>query len=273
MKNLNTHHLETEAKMLRKLCLEMIAQSGTGHPGGSLSLIEIIQSLMSENGLMNLTSQNLEDKFRHRLILSKGHGVPALYAMMYLRNFGITSDELLTFRQLDSRLQGHPDRQRLPFVEASTGSLGQGLSIAQGWALANKIEKNDFKTYCILGDGEIQEGQVWEAAMSAAHYKLSNLVAIVDYNKGQIDGFVKDVIGLEPLAEKWKAFGFEVTEIDGHNYQELHTALSKNTENKPKCIIANTVKGKGVSFMENKIDWHGKAPSQEELKQALNELN
>lgn len=260
-----------QAKKMRVNILKMIHRAGNGHPGGSLSLVEILVSLMGNTGVMKLDTENYQTNNRDRLVLSKGHGVPALYAIMSQVGFDITEDELMSLRQLGSRIQGHPDRVRLPFVEASTGSLGQGLSIAQGLAMGYQMEGNPHHIYCIVGDGEIQEGQIWESALSAPHYKLSNLTLIVDYNKGQIDGPTNEVLNLENLKAKWEAFGWETFEVDGHNYDELDKALSHRGE-KPICIIAHTIKGKGVDFMEGEIGWHGKAPSDEELKKALAQL-
>lgn len=261
-----------QAPKLRKQILEMIHAAGSGHPGGSLSLVEILICLFAEKGIMKYDPKNPLKKDRDRLVLSKGHGVPALYAIMSHCGFDITQEELMSLRQLDSRLQGHPDRVRIPYLEASTGSLGQGLSIAQGLAMSYKMDKINNRIFCIVGDGEIQEGQIWEAAMSAPHHKVHNLTLIVDYNKGQIDGSTKEVLNLEPLADKWKSFGWDTYEVDGHNYQELYQALSQQGKN-PTCIIAHTLKGKGVSFMEHPTKWHGKAPNNEELNAALQELS
>lgn len=260
-----------ETPKIRENILKMIHRAGNGHPGGSLSLVEIIMTLMGNNGVMKLNKTDWQTNDRDRLILSKGHGVPALYTIMSHVGFDITEDELMSLRQLGSRIQGHPDRARLPFVEASTGSLGQGLSIAQGVAMGYKLDKNSHRVFCIVGDGEIQEGQIWEAAMSAPHHKLNNLTLIIDYNKGQIDGPTNEVLNLENLKAKWEAFGWETFEIDGHSYEELYKTLTHQGD-KPVCIIANTIKGKGVDFMEGKIGWHGKAPSDEELTMALSQL-
>jgi transketolase len=208
---------------------------------------------------------------RDRVVLSKGHGVPALYVV--LAELGYFPKEwLMSLRKLGSPLQGHPDSVRLPAVEAATGSLGQGLSIAQGMALAQRLDGRAARTYCILGDGEVQEGQIWECAMSAPKFKLNNLTVILDYNGGQIDGRTQDVMSLEPILDKWRAFNWNVLEVDGHDVQALETALRKSDSSRPTFILAHTVKGKGVSFMEGVIDWHGKAPSNEQLAQALKEL-
>lgn len=256
---------------IRENILKMIHAAGNGHPGGSLSLVEILMALMGEGGAMKLDTNNYESNDRDRLVLSKGHGVPALYAMMVEAGFDITEDELMSLRQLGSRIQGHPDRVRLPFVEASTGSLGQGASIAQGMAMSYKLDNNSYHIYTIVGDGEIQEGQVWEVALSAPHHKLNNLTLIVDYNKGQIDGPTNEVLNLENLKAKWEAFGWKTFEIDGHNYKELYEALTHRCD-QPVCVVAHTIKGKGVDFMEGGIDWHGKAPNDEQLTQALEGL-
>lgn len=256
---------------IRKQILQMIHQNGTGHPGGSLSMVEMIYALFGENGIMKHNPKNPTELNRDRLVLSKGHGCPALYAILHDVGYDITEKELMTLRHLGSRLQGHPDRARIPYVEASTGSLGQGASIAQGIAMSYKLDKIDKRVFCIVGDGEMQEGQIWEVALSAPHKKLDNLTLILDYNKAQIDGTVKDVLDLEPLRNKWESFGWHVDVIDGHKYSELFNALTKK-HNKPSIVIANTIKGKGVSFMENNVGWHGKAPNNEELQKAVSEV-
>lgn len=261
-----------ESPRVRANILKMIHQANSGHPGGSLSLVEILFSLLGEGGVMKHDPKNFkpESTNRDRLILSKGHGVPALYAVMAAVGYDITEEELMTLRHLGSRLQGHPDRVRIPYMEASTGSLGQGASIAQGVAMAYKLDKSNHHVYCIVGDGEMQEGQIWEVALSAPHHKTDNLTLILDYNKGQIDGPTNEVLNLESIEAKWKGFGWDVEKVDGHNYAALTKALTKKS-NKPKMIIADTIKGKGVSFMEGGIDWHGKAPNNEELDVALSE--
>lgn len=261
-----------ETVKIRENILKMIAQAASGHPGGSLSLVEIIYTLFAKEGVMKHDPKNPSRYDRDRFVLSKGHGVPALYAILNAVGYDISEQELMSLRQLGSRLQGHPDRARLPIMEASTGSLGQGASIAQGIAMAYKLDKNPHRVYCVLGDGEMQEGQVWEVALSASHKKLNNLTLILDYNKGQIDGHVKDVLNLEPLKPKWEAFGWHVQVVDGHNFSELYSALNSTHPEKPTMIIANTVKGKGVSFMEDTNEWHGKAPKKEELDKALKEI-
>lgn len=261
-----------ETIKIRENILKMIAQAASGHPGGSLSLVEIIYTLFAKEGVMKHDPKNPARYDRDRFVLSKGHGVPALYAILNAVGYDITENELMSLRQVGSRLQGHPDRVRLPIMEASTGSLGQGASIAQGIAMAYKLDNNPHRVYCVLGDGEMQEGQIWEVALSAAHKKLNNLTLILDYNKGQIDGHVKDVLGLEPLKPKWEAFGWNVQVVDGHNFSELYRSLTSNHPEKPTIIIANTVKGKGVSFMEDTNEWHGKAPKKEELDKAIKEI-
>ena len=251
--------------------LEMLTKAKSGHPGGSLSVIDIIVALFEAEMKSDPVRPDWED--RDRLILSKGHSVPALYAVLAQRG-SIPKSELGTLRQINSRLQGHPDRVAFPWAEASTGSLGQGLSIAQGIAMGFKLAGKSSRVYCVMGDGETQEGQVWEAAMSAPKFKLNNLVVFTDNNNGQIDGHVDEVMDLRPLAEKWRAFRWAVHEIDGHDFGQILGALDKarkETE-KPTMIIARTVKGKGVSFMENNIGWHGVAPNDEQLKKAIAEI-
>jgi len=262
-----------ETPAIRENILKMIHQCNSGHPGGSLSMVELLYALFADGGVMKHCSKNFNGNDRDRFILSKGHGVPALYAVLSAVGYDISERELMTLRHIGSRLQGHPDRARIPYLEASTGSLGQGASFAQGVALGYKQDNNPHYVYSILGDGESQEGQIWEVALSAAHFKLDNLTLIVDYNKGQIDGPTNTVMNLEPLPAKWEAFGWNVSEIDGHSYQEITTALKNRVKGKPNMIVAHTVKGKGVSFMEGGIDWHGKAPNDEQLAKALAELN
>ena len=262
----------SETPRIRENILKMIHQANSGHPGGSLSPVEIIYALFAKNGVMKHDPKNPTEINRDRFILSKGHGCPCLYAVLAATGYDITEEELMTLRNIGSRLQGHPDRVRIPYLEASTGSLGQGASIAQGIALTYKMDKINRHVYCLLGDGEMQEGQIWEVALSASHHKLNNLTLILDYNKGQIDGHVKDILNLDPILSKWEAFGWNVSEVNGHSYSEIVSALNNKSEKKPSMIIANTIKGKGVSFMENEIGWHGKAPSDEELAKALDEI-
>jgi transketolase len=257
------------ARQLRVKILQMIHAAKSGHPGGSFSVLEILMTLFGD--VMRFDPENPEWEDRDRCILSKGHGVPALYAVLAESGF-FPTDWLMSLRQLGSPLQGHPDRFRMPAVEAATGSLGQGLSIAQGIALAGKVDRKDYRVYCVMGDGEIQEGQVWEAAMSAPKFKLDNLTAIIDYNHGQIDGRTDDVMNLEPLMDKWRSFNWNTVEVDGHNRDDLKVALKKTKKDSPTLILAHTIKGKGVSFMEGGIDWHGVAPNDDELARAIKEL-
>ena len=260
---------------VRQDILKMIHNAKSGHPGGSLSCVDILAVLYKK--ILNVPTEwdkSPAFKNRDKFILSKGHASPALYAT--LANCGFFSKDLLMgFRMLGSKLQGHPSsRAKLPGIEVSTGSLGQGLSIGIGLALAMRLDKIKSKVFVLLGDGEMQEGSVWEALMNAHHQKLNNLVVIVDKNNLQIDGLVDEIKSLEPLDEKLKAFGFEVKTIDGHNFDEIEIALSEAKKSNKLCaIIANTIKGKGVSFMENNVSWHGKAPKDDELKKALEELN
>lgn len=251
--------------------LRMLETAGSGHPGGSLSAIDIIVTLFFSEMKTDPKNPYWED--RDRFILSKGHAVPALYAVL-AKQGSIPHEELSTLRRINSRLQGHPDRVILPWVEASTGSLGQGLSIAQGVAMGLKLQDRDARVFCLIGDGESQEGQIWETAMSAPKFKLNNLVVFLDNNNGQIDGHVEEVMDLRPIADKWKAFRWAVQEIDGHDIGQILKALEKckSEKERPSLIVARTVKGKGVSFMENNIKWHGVAPNKEELKKALEEI-
>jgi len=263
--------LEEMARKIRKGIIEAVYSAKSGHPGGSLSCADILTVLYFKE--MNIRENDPEWEERDRFILSKGHASPALYSTLANRLF-FSTEELKSFRNIESRLQGHPDKNKIPGVDMTTGSLGQGLSVANGMALAGKLNKKDYRVYCLLGDGEIEEGQVWEAAMAASHYKLDNLCVIVDNNNLQIDGTVEKVMSVYPLKEKWQSFGFEVIEIDGHNIEEIIQAFekAKNIKEKPTAIIAKTIKGKGISFMENQVGWHGKAPNEEQYKQALAEL-
>ena len=261
--------------VIRQDILKMIHNAKSGHPGGSLSCVDILAVLYKK--ILNVPvewDKSPNFKQRDKFVLSKGHASPALYAT--LANCGFFSKDLLMgFRMLGSKLQGHPSsRAKLPGVEVSTGSLGQGLSIGIGLALAMRLDKINSKVYVLLGDGEMQEGSIWEGLMQINQRKLNNLVVIIDKNNLQIDGNVQDIKSLDPLDEKLKAFGFDVQEIDGHNYDEIEKALQEAKMSDKICaIIANTIKGKGVSFMENNVSWHGKAPKDEELKAALEELN
>lgn len=262
--------LQKTAKELRREILTMLAKAGSGHTGSSLSCVEIVLTIYSYKLRFNPKDPNWQD--RDRFVLSKGHGCPTLYAV--LAHFGFfPKEKLYNLRKLGSPLQGHP-QLGLAGLEASTGSLGQGLSIANGMALAAKLDKKDIRVYCLLGDGETNEGQVWEAAMTACHYKLDSLCAIIDFNKLQIDGFLCDVKNVEPFKDKWHSFGWHVIEIDGHNFSQIMDALdeAEKIKQRPTLILAHTIKGKGVSFMENKVEWHGIAPKPEELERALKEL-
>lgn len=271
MKIRDVDELQVYANRIRQGVVEAVYSAGSGHPGGSLSIAEILAVLYFNQ--MNIDEKNPQAKGRDRLVLSKGHTSPALYSALALRGF-FDMSELTRFRSLNGFLQGHPDMKNVPGVDASTGSLGQGLSIANGMALASKLDSEGVRVYCICGDGELQEGQIWEAAMTSSHYKLDNLCLIIDNNNLQIDGKVSDVMNIYPLDEKFQSFGFETINVDGHNVKELISAFekAKKTKGKPTVIIANTIKGKGVSFMENKAEWHGKAPNEEQYKQAMNEL-
>jgi transketolase len=264
--------LENVARTLRRHVLRMIAAANSGHPGGSLSAVEIITALYF-GGVLRHDPANPEWADRDRFILSKGHGVPVLYAALAERGY-FPVDELMTLRQVDSRMQGHPVQGMTPGIEASTGSLGQGLSIGVGHALAARLDGRDFRTYVLMGDGECQEGQVWEALMAAAHYKLASLTAIIDSNRYQLDGTIEDINSLAPLAEKLTSFGWHVLEVDGHDVAAVLDALNRARQHTsaPTCIIAHTVKGKGVSFMENNNEFHGKAPTAEQLTAALAEI-
>ena len=271
MKIGDVKELENMAKEVRKGIMEEVYNAQSGHPGGSLSVADILTVLYFNELYIDEKNPKWED--RDRMVLSKGHCSPALYSCLANRGF-FSVEDLKTFRKLDSYLQGHPDMNKIPGVDMTTGSLGQGLSAAVGMAIAGKMDKKDYRVYCILGDGEIEEGQIWEAAMSAKKYALDNLCVVVDNNNLQIDGTVEEVMSPYPIDEKFKSFGFEIIKIDGHNMQEILDAfdVAKHVKGKPVCIIAKTVKGKGISFMENKVEWHGKALNDEELQIALNEL-
>ena len=271
MNNSLKHELEVFAVKERMLILEGIYNAKAGHPGGSLSIAELMAYLY--NVEMNVDPKNPKWEDRDRFVLSKGHAAPALYATLALKGFFPTED-MRTLRKADSYLQGHPSMKCVPGVDMSTGSLGQGISTAVGMALAAKYDKKDTRVYTILGDGEIEEGQVWEAAMFASAKKLDNLVVIVDNNNLQIDGSIEEVNSPYPIPEKFVAFGFNTIEIDGNNFDEIETALenAKNCKGKPTAIIAKTVKGKGVSYMENQVNWHGAAPNEELYNTAVAEL-
>lgn len=264
-------NLEEKARLIRQDIIVMTGAAKSGHPGGSLSAADIIAALYFH--VMRYDPNNPKWPDRDRFVLSKGHACPVLYAALAEAGF-YPKEEIITFRHIDSRLQGHPDMKKLPGVEFSTGSLGQGLSGAAGMALAGKLDKKDYRVFALIGDGESEEGQIWEAAMSSVHYGLDNLTAITDFNGLQIDGPNCEVMNITPLPDKWRAFGWHVIEIDGHNFVEILDALAPEAKvpGKPTMIIAHTIKGKGVSFMENQCDWHGKAPNEEQVKQALAEL-
>ncbi len=273
MNKKDRQYLESEAAKLRRDIILMLAESNSGHPGGSLSAIDVIAYLFLK--VMKFDPANPLWEERDRFILSKGHAAPALYAV--LADAGYFSRKLLkTLRKLGSPLQGHPDSRKLPGVESSTGSLGQGLSVAGGIALAGKLDKKSYHVFVLAGDGEIQEGQIWEAAMAIPHYKLDNLCLFIDNNGLQIDGLVSDVMNVEPIIDKFKAFNWNTIEIDGHNFEEIEKAVdffhSNNESGKPTAVISHTVKGKCVSFMEHKAEWHGVAPTMEEAKKAIEEL-
>lgn len=255
---------------IRKNILKMVANAKSGHPGGSLGAADIMGVLFFE--VMDINPQNASGIDRDRFVLSKGHASPVLYATLYEK--GILKEDLMTFRKLNSKLQGHPNMNYVDGVDMSTGSLGQGFSTAVGMAMANRLSKNNHRIYALLGDGESEEGQIWEAAMAAAHYKLDNLCAILDFNGLQIDGDITKVMNPTPLDKKFEAFGWHVICIDGNNLDEILKALNeaKTVKEKPTLILAKTVKGKGVSFMENNAAWHGVAPNPEELAAALKEL-
>lgn len=271
-KILDQQKLEGWAKQLRRDIVEMLAEAGSGHPGGSLSATEIVTYLYFAE--MQVDPQNPDWPDRDRFVLSKGHAAPVLYAALAGRGF-FPREELWKVRKINCSLQGHPDMKKVPGVDMSTGSLGQGISAAVGMALAGKLDRKTYRVFVLLGDGEVEEGQVWEAAMAAAHYKLDNLIAFLDHNGLQIDGPITEVMSPEPLADKFAAFGWHVQTINGHSFTEIATALekAKSVEGKPSVIIADTVKGKGVSFMENQVNWHGNAPTKEQSEKALAELS
>jgi transketolase len=260
--------LKQKSAQIRKTIIEMLYQAGSGHPGGSLSLVEILVYLYFKEIKINIEKPQSTE--RNTLILSKGHGCPALYTV--LAEIGLfNKDVLKTYKKLNSILQGHPDRLKTPGIDMSTGSLGQGLSVGIGCALADKIKGDNHKTYVILGDGELQEGQIWEAAIFASRNDLDNLCVFIDNNKLQLTSKVEEIFGKRNLSLIWKDFGWESIEIDGHDFDEIDSAVLYPTK-KPKIVIANTIKGKGISFMENKIEWHSKKISEDDYKKALNEL-
>ena len=268
---INVEMLKEKARDIRIDIIREVYSAGSGHPGGSLSAADIITYLYFAE--MNIDPKDPDKKGRDRFVLSKGHAAPALYAALAERGY-FPKETLLTLRQLGSMLQGHPDRKKVPGVDMSTGSLGQGISAAVGMALADRIDQTGARVYAVLGDGELQEGMVWVAAMAAAHYGLSNLTIFVDHNGLQIDGKNEDVMTVAPVAEKFESFGWDVQKIDGHDFEQIAAALekAKKVTDRPQAVIAETVKGKGVSFMEDQAGWHGKAPDEEQAKQAVKEL-
>ena len=267
----NISELEVIARKLRRHVINMISAAGSGHPGGSLSAADIVTALYFDIMKHNPANPHWPD--RDRFILSKGHAAPVLYAALAECGY-FPLDWLTTLRKTGTCLQGHTDSTLTPGVDVSAGSLGQGLSIADGMALGARLNNSSSRTYCLMGDGETNEGQVWEAAMLASHYKLDNVMAFVDRNKLQIDGTTESIMSLEPLADKWKAFGWNVLEIDGHNMRQILDAANraKETKGRPTMVIAHTIKGKGVSFMENNLGFHGKSPTADETRRALREL-
>jgi transketolase len=269
--NLSTAELKEMAKKLRRHVITMIATAGSGHPGGSLSAADIVTALYFK--VLSYDPENPQWSDRDRFILSKGHAAPILYAALAEAGYFPVAD-LATLRRLDSRLQGHADRNFTPGVEMSAGSLGMGLSFAIGVALAARLDSKTYRTYVLLSDGECEEGQTWEAALSAAHFKLDNVTAIVDYNGMQLSGWTRDIMNLEPFTRKWQAFGWHTIDMNGHDFDEILSACqgAEQIKGKPTVIVAHTIKGKGVSFMENKVEFHGKAPTWEEAERALKEL-
>jgi len=269
-KQLTVQELEAKAKEVRRLIIQMLAKAGSGHPGGSLSAADLITALFFNVLRFNAKDPQWPD--RDRFHMSKGHCCPLWYALLAQVGY-FPKEELLNLRKLGSFLQGHPDR-KTPGVESASGSLGQGLSIALGMSLAAKIDKKDYRVYVLMGDGEVQEGNIWEAAMACSHFGCSNICAILDSNGCQIDGKCEDIMGLEPLVAKWQAFGWHVIEINGHDMAQILSAYeeAKKIKDKPTIIIARTLKGKGISFMEGVVDFHGRAPTQEEAQRALKEL-
>lgn len=268
---LSLTELQMTATEIRKDIIKMVHAASSGHPGGSLSAADLMTALYFNT--MNIDPENPKMAGRDRFVLSKGHAAPVLYATLARKGY-FPVEELLSLRKINSRLQGHPDMKNIPGVEMSTGSLGQGISAAVGMAMASKLDQDGSHVYALLGDGELNEGLVWEAAMAAAHYKLDNLTAILDFNGLQIDGKNDDVMAVKPVDAKFESFGWHVIIVDGHDIEAIIAAYeaAKAYKGKPSVVIANTVKGKGVSFMENQVGWHGKAPSDDELATALNEL-
>lgn len=264
--------LSITALNIRKHALEAVYCANSGHPGGSLSISDVLAYLYFKE--MRINPENPKEDNRDRFVLSKGHCAPALYSALALKGY-FPLEEIKGFRKLGTRLQGHPDMKGVPGVDMSTGSLGQGISAAAGIALSGKLSKKDYRVYAILGDGELEEGEVWEAAMFSAHYKLDNLCAYVDNNGLQIDGNIDDVMSPNPITDKFRAFGWNVIEINAHDFDEIENAYqaAKTVKGKPTVIVAHSIKGKGVSFMENKAEWHGSAPDKEQYEQAVKELD
>lgn len=268
---MNNNELKAIAKEVRKSIIRSVSEAKSGHPGGSLSSADILTVLYFD--AMNIDPANPKWEDRDRFVMSKGHGAPALYAVLAERGY-FPKEELLSLRKFGSMLQGHPDMKKTPGVDMSTGSLGQGLSAVNGMALAAKLDGKDYNVYTVLGDGEVQEGMIWEAAMSAAHYNLDNVIAFLDHNGLQIDGSNDEVMSLGKIAKKFDAFGWNVISVDGHDFDQLKKAIemAKEEEGRPSIVICETVKGKGVSFMENQAGWHGKAPNAEQTEEALKDL-
>lgn len=268
----NLTELKTRATNIRKNIVQMVTAANSGHPGGSLSAVEIVEAIYFTQ--MNITKENVQDNHRDKFVLSKGHASPVLYATLFEK--GLLDEDLMSFRKINSKLQGHPNMEYVAGVDMSTGSLGQGISCAVGMALSNKVHNEPYRIYTLLGDGECEEGQVWEAAMAAAHYQLDNLLAFVDFNGLQIDGNITDVMNPTPIDEKFKAFGWHVIVLeDGNDIEAVYAACeeAKTIKGKPTVVVAKTTKGKGVSFMENKASWHGVAPTKEQCAEALQELD
>ena len=272
MKGTTIEELKAKAIELREASVTMVYKAQSGHPGGSLSAADFVTALYFKE--MNIDPKNPDWEDRDRFVLSKGHVAPILYSALAIKGY-VPYDTIYTLREYGSPFQGHPDSKKCPGVDISTGSLGQGLSCAVGMALAGKLDEKSYRTFAVVGDGECQEGQIWEAAQTAVKYKLDNLIVFVDDNGLQIDGPTEEIMPNQDLEEKFKAFGFETKRIDGHSMEEIVETLDEirgSTNGKPKCIVCNTVKGKGVSYMENVVEWHGKAPNEDQYKQAMAEL-
>lgn len=272
MENKRATELAIIANNVRKNALTAVYSAAAGHPGGSLSIADVVTYLYYEE--MRVSADDVKNPDRDRFVLSKGHACPALYGVLAEKGF-FPKEDISTFRKIDSYLQGHPDMKKVPGIDMSTGSLGQGVSAAGGMALAAKIDNKDYRVYSILGDGELEEGQVWEQAMFAAHYKLDNLTIFVDNNGLQIDGNIAEVMSPYPIDKKFESFGWNVIVADAHDFNSIEDAVNKakNTKGKPTAIILKSVKGKGVSFMENNAAWHGSAPNEEQYNQAIAELD